>query len=116
MFIFDILKQDGRRVQALAAGVAAGLFVLLAGLWWVQIVCAREFEADLEKHSFRHVRTPALRGRIIDCTTNILADDLPHYNAILHLEELQVQFAGQYKCLVKEYARTHPELINSKGR
>jgi penicillin-binding protein 2 len=116
MFIFDILKQDGRRVQALAALVAAGLFVLLAGLWWVQIVCAREFEADREKHSFRHVRTPALRGRIIDCTTNILADDQPHYNAILHLEELQAQFAEQYKCLVKEYARAHPEVINSKGR
>ncbi|HTA30898.1 MAG TPA: penicillin-binding transpeptidase domain-containing protein [Candidatus Cybelea sp.] len=116
MFIFDILRQDGRRVQTLAGMVACGMLLLLAGLWWVQIVCGKQFEADLEKHSFRHVRTAALRGRIVDCTTNVLADDRPRYNAILHLEELQGQFADQFKRLLKEYSRAHPEIVNSKGK
>jgi penicillin-binding protein 2 len=103
-------------MQALAGGVALGLLLLLGGLWWVQIVCTRQFETDLEKHSFRHVRTPALRGRILDRTTNVLADDKPRYNAILHLEELQGQFSDQFKRMLQDYGRAHPETVNSKGK
>ena len=61
MFVFTIFGQDGRRMQVLAGAVASGMLLLLAGLWWVQIVCSKQFETDLKKHSFRHVRTPALR-------------------------------------------------------
>jgi penicillin-binding protein 2 len=116
MFVFDILKQDGRRVQALAGLVALGMLLLLGGLWWVQIVCAKEFDTDLKKLSFRHVRTPALRGRILDCTTNVLADDKPRYSAILHLEGLQGQFTNEFARLRKDYVRAHPEMVNSKGK
>jgi penicillin-binding protein 2 len=116
MFVFDMLRQDGRRLQVLTGVVALGMLLLLGGLWWVQIVCAQQFETDLKRHSFRHVRTPALRGRILDCTTNVLADDKPRYNAILHLEELQGQFADQFARLRTNYGRAHPETVNSKGK
>ncbi len=111
-----MLRQDNRRMQLLTGAVGLGLLLLLGGLWWIQIVCGRQFESDLERHSFRHVRTPALRGKIIDCTTNVLADDKPRYNAILHLEDLQGQFAAQFAFLRSNYGRAHPELVNSKGR
>jgi penicillin-binding protein 2 len=116
MFIFDILRQDNRRMQVLAGSVGLGLLLLLGGLWWIQIVCRKQFETELERHSFRHVRTPALRGKIIDCTTNVLADDKPRYNAILHLEDLQGQFAQQFAYLRSNYGRAHPESVNTKGR
>jgi penicillin-binding protein 2 len=116
MFVLDKFGKEGRRMQVLAGAVALGMVLLLGGLWWVQIVCAKQFETDLKRHSFRHVRTPALRGCILDCTTNVLADDKPRYNAILHLEELQGQFADQFKRLLKDYGRAHPERVNSKGK
>jgi len=116
MFVFDMLRQDNRRMQVLAGAVGLGLLLLLGGLWWVQIVCGKQFETDLKKHSFRHVRTPALRGKIMDCTTNVLADDKPRHNAILHLEDLQGQFAEQFARLRTNYGRAHPESVNSKGR
>jgi penicillin-binding protein 2 len=116
MLVLDKFGQGSRRLQMLAGAMALGLLLLLGGLWWVQIVCARQFETDREKLSFRHVRTPALRGRILDCTTNVLADDKPRYNAILHLEELQGQFSDQFKCVLKDHARAHPEAVNSKGK
>ena len=43
-----------------------GLGVLLAGLWWVQVVSARDYQANLETQSFRTVRIPAVRGKILD--------------------------------------------------
>jgi penicillin-binding protein 2 len=116
MFVFDIFRQDGRRLQVVTGVVTAGMLLLLAGLWWVQIVCAKQFETDLKKHSFRHVRTPALRGRILDRNGEALADDIPRYNAILHLEDLQSQFANKLALLRKDYGLAHPESVNSKGK
>ena len=56
MFVFDIFKDDGGRLRIVAAAVGQGIFVLLAGLWWVQVVFTKHFETDLKKQSFRHVR------------------------------------------------------------
>jgi penicillin-binding protein 2 len=103
-------------MQVLTGAVALGLLLLLGGLWWVQVVCGKQFETDLKKHSFRHVRTPALRGRILDRNGEVLADDKPRYNAILHLEDLQGQFAEQFGLLRKVYGREHPASVNSKGK
>jgi penicillin-binding protein 2 len=116
MFVFDMLRQEGRRLQVLTGVVALGMLLLLGGLWWVQIVCAKQFETDLKRHSFRHVRTPALRGRILDRDGEVLADDKPRYNAILHLEDLQSQFTDQLALLRTNYGRMHPETVNSKGK
>jgi penicillin-binding protein 2 len=116
MFVFDIFRQEARRMQVLTGTVALGMLLLLGGLWWVQVVCGKQFETDLKKHSFRHVRTPALRGRILDRNGLVLADDKPRYNAILHLEDLQGQFADEFALLRSNYGRAHPESVNSKGR
>jgi penicillin-binding protein 2 len=116
MFVFDIFKEDGRRLQVITGVVALGMLTLLGGLWFVQIVRAKQFERTSKDNAIRHVRTPAIRGRILDRTTNVLAEENPRYNAILYLEDLQPQFAEQYARLRKDYAQVHPEVVNSKGK
>ena len=92
MFVFEILKREDRRLRPIAITVAAGMLILLAGLWFVQIVCAKRFQNNLIRQSFRTVRIPAIRGKILDCNGQVLAEDQPRYNAILYLEDLQDQF------------------------
>jgi len=116
MFTLDMFKEQGGRLHVISGVVVVGMFLLLGGLWIVQIVCAKHFESDLKRQSIRHVRTPAIRGRILDCNGAVLADDKPRYNAILYLEDLQRQFDGQYLSLRTNYVRMHPAAINSKGK
>ncbi len=92
------------------------MFILLVGLWFVQIVYAKRFQSNLIKQSVRMVGTPAIRGKILDRNGNVLAEDQPHYNAVLYLEDLQDQFDAQYKANVKNYGREHPEAFTNKGR
>ena len=76
--------------------VLGGLGVLLAGLWWVQMVSARDYQANLETQSFRTVRIPAVRGKILDRNGVALAENRPTYNVSLYLEELRKPFDAVY--------------------
>src|SRR5580658_563704 len=96
MFPFHFLKQDDRRLRVISVIMGTGLFVLLAGLWFVQIVYASRFESNSKRQSLKRVGIPAIRGKIRDRNGHILADNLPQYNAILYLEDLQSQFFGAY--------------------
>lgn len=117
MNIFQSLfKEESRRLQPVAIIVALGMFTLLAGLWFVQIVCAKRFETNLIRQSFRTVRIPAIRGKILDRNGLVLAEDRPRYNAILYLEDLQEQFDAQYRHLARNYTNEHREAITSKGK
>jgi penicillin-binding protein 2 len=116
MFVFDRLKGDSGRLRPIAVIVAAGMFVLLGGLWFVQIVYSKRFQNNLIRQSYRTVRIPAIRGKILDRNGNVLADDQPHYNAILYLEDLQGQFDAQYVSSAKMFVKEHPEALTNKGR
>src|SRR5512143_3298912 len=93
MIIFDQLKRNDPELRVVTLAVVGGLGVLLAGLWWVQVVSARDYQSDLESQSFRTVRIPAVRGRILDCNGAVLAENRPTYNVSLYLEELRKPFA-----------------------
>ena len=109
MFIFDPFKRSDRHLQVIACGVLAGMFVLLAGLWYVQIVSATKFKDNLQKQSFRSVRISAIRGKIFDRNEKVLADNQPRYNVNLYLEELLDQFTCEYtNHVLKEFVRQHP--------
>jgi penicillin-binding protein 2 len=116
MFIFDILNRDERRLRAVAVSVAAGMLILLAGLWFVQVVCAKRFQSNSIRQSFRNVRIPAIRGKILDCNGSVLAEDQPRYNAILYLEDLQDQFEAQYRRLVRSYTNEHRGEFTNRGK
>ena len=115
MLIFHLLGQKDRRLRVIANIMGAGLFVLLAGLWFVQIVSVSRFEHNLKQQSLKRVGIPAIRGRILDRNGAVLADNLPQYNAILYLEDLQGQFIGAYTNLVKAYGRQHPQAVQANG-
>lgn len=90
--IFDQLKRSDPRLRAISLTVLAGMAILLVGLWWVQIVSARDYQASLETQSFRTVRIPAMRGKILDRNGVALAENRPTYNVCLYLEELSKDF------------------------
>jgi len=44
MLIFDELKKNDLQLRLLAMVFAGGFFILIAGLWWVQVVSVREYQ------------------------------------------------------------------------
>jgi penicillin-binding protein 2 len=87
MLIFDQLHKADKQLRVLSWLVAAGVATLLGGLWWVQIVRARQYAEDLRVQSFRTVRVPAPRGKIFDRNGVVLAENRPTYNISLYLED-----------------------------
>jgi penicillin-binding protein 2 len=108
MFLFPLTKQEDGRLRVVAGTIAVGFFILLAGLWFVQIVYASRFESNSRRQSMKRVGMPAIRGKILDRNGQALADNEPQYNAILYLEELQSQFGDEYKSLRKAYLAKQP--------
>jgi penicillin-binding protein 2 len=92
MLIFDQLKKNDPHLRWLVVMILAGLFVLLCGLWWVQIVSARDYRANLESQSLRTIRVPAVRGKILDRNGAVLAENRPVYNVSIYLDELRKSF------------------------
>ena len=113
MLIFDQLKKDDPQLRAVALVVLAGLGILLAGLWWVQVVSAGDYQANLETQSFRTVRIPAVRGKILDRNGIVLAENQPRYNVSLYLEELRKPFDAAY---FEEVARARKELKEQQNQ
>jgi penicillin-binding protein 2 len=107
MLIFDQLRKDDPQLRVVALVVLVGLGVLLVGLWWVQVVSAREYQANLETQSFRTVRIPAIRGAILDRNGKALAENRATYNVSLYLEELRQPFDAAY---FKQVERARNEL------
>jgi len=107
MLIFDQLKKDDPHLRLVAVVVLGGLGALLAGLWWVQVVSARDYQANLQTQSFRTVRIPAVRGKILDRNGVALAENRPTYNVSLYLQELDRAFKHAYG---QQIARARREL------
>jgi len=92
MLIFDQLKKNDPQLRVVALAILSGLGVLSAGLWWVQIVSSKDYQAHLEMQSFRTVRIPAVRGKILDRNGAVLAENRATYDVSLYLEELRKSF------------------------
>jgi penicillin-binding protein 2 len=73
----------------------------------VQIVSARSYQARLETQSFRTVRVPAVRGKILDCNGVALAENRPRFNIGLYLEELSPKFRAAYQRARPRHAVTN---------
>ena len=108
MLIFDELKKNDPQLRFVALAVAAGLCILLAGLWWVQVVSAQEYQSHLETQAYRTVRLPAVRGKILDREGRVLAENRARYNLSLYLADLHGEFQ-------KEYSRLRPVKITTNS-
>ncbi|MEK7782218.1 MAG: penicillin-binding transpeptidase domain-containing protein [Verrucomicrobiota bacterium] len=106
MLVFDQLKKNDPQLQLLALVLGGGLFVLLVGLWWVQIVNASRHRETVATQAFRSVRIPAQRGQIYDRNGVVLAENRPSYGIDLYLEELSPAFR-------KEYQRIRPRNVTT---
>ncbi|MFO1477116.1 MAG: penicillin-binding transpeptidase domain-containing protein [Verrucomicrobiota bacterium] len=120
MLIFDQLRRNDPQLRVLTLAVLSGFAVLLAGLWWVQIVRARDYRENLENQSFRTVRIPAVRGRILDRNGVVLAENRPVYNVSLYLEELRRLFKTNYDAMLagarQERSREMDQQSKALGR
>src|SRR5580658_7734971 len=111
MLIFDELKKNDPQLRFVAAALAAGLFILLAGLWWVQIVSAGEYQSHLETQSYRTVRIPAMRGKILDREGRVLAENRPRYDLSLYLDDLRKPFDAAYGLLHQQAIAVQKQAI-----
>src|ERR1051326_7636172 len=113
MLIFDQLRKNDRQLQTLATCVLAGLGILLAGLWYVQVLAARRYQTSRINQSFRTVRIPALRGKIFDADGVVLAENRPSYNVNLYLDELrpvfQAAYSNQLGGILRQLTRANPK-------
>jgi penicillin-binding protein 2 len=100
MLIFDQLNKADRHLRVLSWLVAAGMAVLMAGLWWIQVVRSRHYVEDERNQSYRTVRVPAPRGKVLDRNGVALAENRPTYNVNLYLEDRSWRESVQ-----KEYKR-----------
>lgn len=110
MLIFDELKKNDPQLRFVAMVMAGGFFILLVGLWWVQVVSAGEYKSHLETQSFRTIRIPAMRGKVLDCEGRVLAENSPRYNLSLYFGDLSGAFQNEYQYLrpVQRVKNTRP--------
>ncbi len=116
MLIFDQLKQNDAPLRLVALVMAAGLCLLLAGLWWVQVVSGHEYRSHLETQAYRTVRIPAVRGKILDREGRVLAENRPRYNLSLYLDDLRKQFDDAYSPLHKQALEIQKQNIAAKEK
>lgn len=96
MIVFDQLKKNDPYLRALTLAVLLGIGILVAGLWWVQIISYRHYTENQKSQSFRTVRIPAIRGKILDRQGVAIAENRPSYNVSLYLDELREEFRAEY--------------------
>ena len=110
MLVIDQVRRSDPRLRFLGVIILCGFAVLMTGLWYVQIVSQRKYENSLKVQSFRTVRIPAARGRVLDRNGQVLADNQPRYNINLFLEDIRPQFTYEYTNSLKK------EFITKNGR
>lgn len=96
MLVLDQLRRGDRRLRVLAGVVLTGLLLLLAGLWYLQVVRARYYQGKMRTQTYRIVREPAVRGKILDRAGRVLAENRPAYQLNLYLDELRARFREEY--------------------
>ncbi len=106
--LFETFRKGDPPLRWISATVLAGLFILGIGLFKVQVLDRERYRNRQEVQSFRTVRVPAMRGRILDREGRVLAGNEPRYRIDLYLDELRPQFGA-------EYTRLRTALVASRG-
>lgn len=96
MLVLDQVKKGDPKLRWVALGVLFGVLTLFGGLWHVQVVSRAKYQDSLKAQSFRNVRVPASRGRILDREGRVLAENRPNYNVNLYLGDIREYFRHHY--------------------
>lgn len=97
MLVFDQLNKGDRNLRIVAWSMLAGLLMLAAQLWRLQVFSADRYRATQLTQSFKTVRMPALRGKILDRYRRELIGNAPRFRLDLYLDELRPQFKAEYQ-------------------
>ena len=116
MLVVDELKKNDPQLRLVAMMLAAGLLILLTGLWWVQVVSAREYQAHLDTQAYRTIRIPAVRGKILDRDGRVLAENRPRYNLSLYLDDLRKPFAEAIRQLKLQALEAQKQAIAAREK
>jgi penicillin-binding protein 2 len=118
MLVFDQLKRNDRPTWVLTLMVSAAMGILLAGLWYLQVVASKQYEESQKNQSSRRVRYPALRGNILDRNGTALAENRPSYNVNLYLEEFSSQFQEAFAKARegRKFSRTELDALGRRTR
>lgn len=96
MLVFDQLKKNDAPLRLLTLAILGGLSLLVAGLWWVQVIMFHTYTESGHNQSYRTVRIPAVRGKILDRNGQVLAENRPSYDIKLYIEELRPLFREEF--------------------
>jgi len=116
MLIFDQLKKNDPQLRVMTWGVLIGLGILFVGLWYVQVISHRHYAENQKAQSFRTVRIPAIRGKILDRNGQPLAENQPSYNVSLYLDELRDQFKDEWQRARPKGRLTRSERISQEAQ
>ena len=113
MLAFNPLNREGKPLRILAVVVGLGLLILFGGLVRLQILSRDRFEHSVQAQSYKSVRVPSIRGRILDRKGRELAGNTPRYRLDVYLEELSSDFALEYNQLRRQLLATRgPESVS----
>lgn len=90
------MHRGNRPLRLVTWAVSLGLLILLAWLWYLQVVASARYQELIRNQTFRTVRIPAVRGKILDREGTVLADNRPSYCLNLYIEELRPLFQAEY--------------------
>ena len=110
MLVLDQVKKGDPKLRWVALMVLTGLLLLFGGVWQVQVLSRAKYQDSLKSQSFRNVRVPASRGRILDREGKVLAENRPNYNVNLYLGDIRERFRHHYTNTVR------PKFIAATGR
>jgi len=97
MLVVDQLKRNDPALRLLAMLVGLGLVILFAGLYYIQIISYKHYAESGKGQTYRTVRIPAVRGKIVDRNGQAIAENRAVYNIVLYLDELRPLFREEYR-------------------
>ena len=97
MLIFDQLRKNDSPLRFFAFTVLAGLILLAANLWRIQVLASGKYVEKMQDQSLKTVRVPAIRGRILDRHGVALAENRAAYNVNLYIGDIRRAFDRQYR-------------------
>lgn len=114
------MSQDKTSEKLIVRLLIVGMFMLgayglmLIKLWHEQVSLGAAHLAKISRQSIRRIRTPALRGRIYSEDGDILATNIPRYDARFYLAEMRRP--GRRSKTVKHIIAVEKELAAAIGR
>ncbi len=82
-------SRDLLRIGLLTLAMFAGLLLLAAALWRIQVWQGAHYAENARQQSLRLVRVPADRGRIYDRNGICLVDNIPSFSLCVFVEEFR---------------------------